>query len=176
MHLRRETAMDYEAVYCVVKRAFERAEHADGTEQDLVNALRKGDAFIPELSLVAEADGKIVGHILFTKATVNAKPVLALAPLSVLPEYQRKGIGKALIREGHTIAKGLGYTHSIVLGSEKYYSKAGYVPAETFGIKAPFGVPSKNFMAYQIAQTDAEIRGIIKYAPEFGIACDCFSP
>ena len=125
MHIRKETATDYEAVYSVVKRAFESAEHADGNEQDLVNALRKGDAFIPELSLVAEADGKIVGHIMFTRATVDGKPVLALAPLSVLPEYQRKGIGKALIQEGHKIAKELGYTHAIVLGSEKYYPKAG---------------------------------------------------
>lgn len=59
MHIRKETATDYEAVYSVVKHAFESAEQADGNEQDLVNALRKGDAFIPELSLVAEADGKL---------------------------------------------------------------------------------------------------------------------
>lgn len=105
MYIRKETTTDYEAVYSVVKCAFESSEHADGNEQDLVDALRKGDAFIPELSLVAEADGKIVGHIMFTKAMVNGKTVLALAPLSVLPEYQRKGIGKALIQEGHRIAK-----------------------------------------------------------------------
>ncbi|MBM6939716.1 N-acetyltransferase [Pseudoflavonifractor phocaeensis] len=169
MHIRKETATDYEIVYSVVKRAFENAEHADGNEQDLVNALRKGDAFIPELSLVAEADGKIVGHIMFTRATVDGKPVLALAPLSVLPEYQRKGIGKALIQEGHKIAKELGYTHAIVLGSEKYYPKSGYSPAEGFGIKAPFDAPSENFMACVLSETDVEIHGTIKYAPEFGI-------
>ena len=159
MHIRKETATDYEAVYSVVKRAFESAEHADGNEQDLVN----------ELSLVAEADGKIVGHIMFTRATVDGKPVLALAPLSVLPEYQRKGIGKALIQEGHKIAKELGYTHAIVLGSEKYYPKSGYSPAEGFGINAPFDVPSENFMACVLNETGAEIHGTIKYAPEFGI-------
>ena len=71
MYIRQETTTDYEVVYSVVKRAFESAEHADGNEQDLVNALRKGDAFLPELSLVAETDGKIVGHIMFTKATVE---------------------------------------------------------------------------------------------------------
>lgn len=169
MYIRKEDATDYEAVYSVVKCAFADAEHADGNEQDLVNTLRKGDAFVPELSLVAEADGKIVGHIMFTKATVDGKPVLVLAPLSVLPKYQRKGIGKALIQEGHKIAKELGYTHSIVLGSEKYYSKTGYTPAENFGITAPLDVPSENFMAYMIAETSAEIHGTIKYAPEFGI-------
>ena len=94
MRIRRETATDCAAVYSVVKRAFESAERTDGNEQDLVNALRKGAAFIPALSLVAEADGKVVGHIMFTRAAVDGKPVLALAPLSVLPEHQRKGIGK----------------------------------------------------------------------------------
>lgn len=169
MNIRKEAATDYETVYSVVKRAFESAEHTDGNEQDLVNALRKGDAFIPELSLVAEVDGKIVGHIMFSKATVGGKPVLALAPLSVLPEYQRKGIGKALIQEGHKIAKELGYTHSIVLGSEKYYPKTGYAPAENFGINAPFDVPSENFMACMIGETNAEIHGTMKYAQEFGV-------
>lgn len=170
MHIRKETAADYQAVYAVVKHAFARAEHADGTEQDLVNALRKGEAFIPELSLVAEVDGKVVGHILFTKATVNGKPVLALAPLSVLPDYQRQGIGKALIQEGHRIAKELGYTHSIVLGSEKYYPQTGYSPASGFGIKAPFDVPDENFMACVLDETGAAIHGTLQYAPEFGIA------
>lgn len=169
MRIRKETAADYEAVYSVVKRAFAHAEHADGNEQDLVDALRKGDAFIPELSLVAEADGKIVGHIMFTKATVAGKPVLALAPLSILPEYQRKGIGQALIQEGHKIAKELGYTHSVVFGSEKYYPKAGYSPAEDFGIKAPFDVPRENFMTCMINNTGAALHGTIQYAPEFGI-------
>ncbi len=169
MYIRKETTADYSAVYLVVKRAFERAEHTDGNEQDLVNALRKSEAFIPELSLVAEVDGKIVGHIMFTKATIGRSAVLALAPLSVLPEYQRKGIGKALIQEGHKVATKLGYTHSIVLGSEQYYPKMGYVPAEYFGIKAPFDVQSKNFMAYNLNETGADMHGTITYAKEFGI-------
>ena len=82
MKIRRETPEDYEAVYAVVQRAFESAEHADGTEQDLVTALRNGDGYIPELALVAEEDGEIVGHILFTKALVGGQTVLALAPWS----------------------------------------------------------------------------------------------
>lgn len=107
MLIRKESPKDYEGVYQVVKCAFESAEHADGNEQDLVDALRKSDAFIPELSLVAEMDQKIAGHIMFTRATVGDETVLALAPLSVLPGYQRKGIGTALIREGHRIAGGI---------------------------------------------------------------------
>lgn len=160
---------DYEIIYSLVKDAFDSAEHSDGNEQDLVNALRKGDAFIPELSLVAETDGKIVGHIMFTKAKVAGNTVLVLAPLSVLPEYQRKGIGTALIKEGHKIANELGYEYSVVLGSEKYYPRAGYLPADNFGIKPSFDVPNENFMACKIKEGASEIHGIIKYAEEFGI-------
>ena len=169
MYIRKETVSDYNAVYSLVKCAFENAEHTDGNEHNLVNALRKSEAFIPELSLVAERDLEIVGHVMFTKATVNTKTVLALAPLSVLPKYQRKGIGRALIQEGHNIAKRLGYTYSIVLGSEKYYPQLGYLPAEKFGIKAPFAVPSINFMAYKLDETCDDINGTIQYAKEFGI-------
>ena len=107
MIIRQEETRDYENIYSVVKKAFGSAVQADGNEQDLVNALRNGDAYIPELSLVAEIDGVIVGHIMFTKAKVEDKVVLALAPLSVLPEYQRQGVGTALIEEGHRIAKEL---------------------------------------------------------------------
>ena len=92
MLIRKEEPKDYEIVYSIVKNAFDSAEHSDGNEQDLVNALRKGESFIPELSLVTEINGKIVGHIMFTRATVGRDAVLVLAPLSVVPKYQRKGI------------------------------------------------------------------------------------
>ena len=118
----------------------------------MVNALRYGSAYIPELSLVAEENGSIIGHIMFTKAEIGGKIVLALAPLSVLPEYQRKGVGTALIEEGHKIAKEMGYAYSVVLGSENYYPKFGYIPADTFGIIAPFDVPRDNFMVYKIKE------------------------
>ena len=169
MNIRKEEPKDYTEIYEVVKAAFGSAEHADGNEQDLVNALREGDAYIPELALVAEEDGKIAGHIMFTKAKVGKEDVLALAPLSILPEYQRKGIGAELIKEGHKIAQQSGYQYSVVLGSEKYYPRFGYVPAATFGIIPPFDVPDENFMAYKIAENAPCIHGIMKYAREFGI-------
>ena len=169
MIIRQERPEDYDTVYHVVKEAFENAEYTDGNEQNLVAALRKSKSFIPELSLVAVEDEKIVGHILFTKAKIENNTVLALAPLSVLPEYQRQGIGTALIKEGHRIAKKLGYEYSVVLGSENYYPKTGYLPADTFGIKPPFDVSRKNFMAYKLNDNKLHIQGIIKYAKEFGI-------
>ena len=169
MVVRKETAKDHDMIYWVVKNAFASAAHADGNEHDLVNALRKGEAYIPQLSLVAEMDNGIVGHIMFTKADVGDAPVLALAPLSVLPEYQGQGVGTALIQEGHRIAKELGYGYSIVLGSETYYPRMGYLPADTLGIRAPFDVPRDNFMVCKLLETAPAIHGTVRYAKEFGI-------
>ena len=122
MKIRSETKKDYEAVNQAVKQAFATAPHRDGNEQELVASLRTSSAFIPGLSLVAEFDGKIVGHILLTEASVGKHTVLALAPLSVLPDFQGRGIGTALIQEGHRTAQKLGYSHCLVLGSPAYYS------------------------------------------------------
>ena len=169
MLIRQENNKDFDQVYSVVKKAFQTAEHSDGNEQDLVVALRKSDAFIPELSLVAEMDGKIIGHIMFTKIEIGNHTALTLAPLAVLPEYQKQGVGAALIKEGHRIAKELGYQYSVVLGSERYYPRYGYIPAEQLGIKAPFEVASENFMAIKLQENAEPINGIVKYAKEFGI-------
>ncbi len=167
MIIRQETQSDYNEVYDVIKLAFSSADHADGNEQDLVVALRKCDEFIPELSLVAVVDNEIIGHILFTKILLGDKTEIALAPLSVLPRCQRQGVGKALINEGHKIAKNLGYNFSVVLGSEKYYPKFGYTKAENFGIKAPFDVPSENFMAINFHGKSKKLDAVVQYAKEF---------
>lgn len=105
MLIRQENTKDHAEIYELIEAAFKTAEHTDGNEQDLVVALRKSGAFVPELSLVAEIDGNLAGHILFTKAKVGGREVLALAPLSVKPEYQKQAVGAALINEGHRIAK-----------------------------------------------------------------------
>lgn len=144
MQIRKEELPDYDTVYHVVQQAFEQAEHADGNEADLVTALRKGPAFIPELSLVAEIEGEIVGHILFTKGQIADKTVLALAPLAVLPTYQGQGIGP-------------------------YYQRFGYVSASSLGITAPFEVPDEYFMAKKLNPHAEKVNGVMHYAKEFGI-------
>ena len=169
IEIRQESQKDYKEVYMAVKTAFETAEHSDGNEQDLVVALRNSDSFIPELSLVAVKEDKIVGYILFTKIKIGNHEEIALAPLAVLPEYQKQGIGSMLIEQGHKIAKQLGYHYSIVLGSENYYPKFGYIPAIQYGIQAPFEVANENFMAMKLNDTDIEITGVVQYAKEFGI-------
>ena len=169
LNIRQEQPADYNAVYQVVKEAFANAEHTDGDEQDLVVRLRKSKSFIPELSLVAVENEKIVGHILFTRAFVNGLEVLALAPLSVLPEYQNRGIGQSLIKQGHIIAQKMGYKYSVVLGHAAYYPKSGYVPASRYGIKAPFEVEDANFMAVCLNETSGNLNGIMEYDEAFGL-------
>lgn len=169
MLIRKETPDDFDEVYALVTSAFRSAEHSDGNEQDLVVSLRKSSAFVPELSLVAQIGGKIAGHILFTEAKVGGSTVLALAPLSVLPEFQNRGVGSALVEAGHETAKKLGYNYSIVLGSDKYYPRFGYVPAKIHGVSAPAGIPPENFMAVKLREDAEPISGEVKYASEFGI-------
>ena len=160
---------DYEDVYNVIKTAFKTAQHSDGNEHELVKSLRTSDSFIPKLSLVAIKDNKIVGYILFTKVTIGFNEEIALAPLAVLPDYQKQGIGSKLIKKAHKMAKHLGYHYSIVLGSEKYYKKFGYMPAIKYGIKPPFDVKSENFMAIKLKDTNIKIQGVVKYSKEFGL-------
>lgn len=167
MLIRQETSSDFDAVYTTVQAAFASAQHSDGTEQDLVTALRSSAAFIPELSLVAAVDDKIVGHIMFTRASVSSQTILVLAPLSVLPACQQRGIGSALVQEGHRIAKELGYKYIAVLGSETYYPRFGYGPAAQLGIEVPAGIPAVNFMAMELLPAAPRLCGAVQYAKEF---------
>ncbi|HIX15415.1 MAG TPA: N-acetyltransferase [Candidatus Hungatella pullicola] len=169
MVIRQESPKDYKAIYQLIKEAFATAEHADGNEQDLVENLRKSSAFVPELALTAEIDGDLAGYILFTKANVGSDEVLVLAPLAVKPNYQKQGVGTALISEGHRIAKEMGYHYSVVLGSELYYPKFGYLPAVQLGIEVPQGISSENFMAIALEENAKPISGAIVYAKEFGM-------
>ncbi len=166
MIIRQERPGDYVAVGQMVKSAFAGAEHSDGKEHELVARLRGSDGFIEQLSLVAQQDECIVGHIMFTVATVGETSVLALAPLSVHVDFQRKGIGGLLIEKGHEIAKGLGYDIIVVLGSEKYYPKFGYKPASLLGIKPPFEVPDANFMAVSLSGSAEMLDGTIEYVKQ----------
>lgn len=169
MIIRQERETDYTEIYELIKEAFASAEHADGNEQDLVIALRKGNDFVPELALVAEIDGKLAGHIMFSKAKIGNDTVLALAPLSVKPEFQRQGVGTALMNEAHKKAKALGYQYSLVLGSEFYYPRVGYLPAEQFGVIVPDGIPPKNLMILKLDENAESIGGEVTYAKEFGM-------
>lgn len=166
--IRQAKEEDYPAIYEVNTAAFEQ-----DNEARLIALLRNSPAFIPELSLIAIHNDEIVGHILFTKIQIkdeNGKvhESLALAPMAVIPQLQKQGIGGQLIQAGLAIAKELGYPSVIVLGHEHYYPRFGFVPADKWNIKSPFDVPSNVFMAIELVNGGLTgVSGMVHYPPAF---------
>ncbi|MGV3761595.1 GNAT family N-acetyltransferase [Parapedobacter sp.] len=172
MHIRKEEASDCEAVFHVIEKAFEHEIYTDHQEQFLVERLRKSTAFVPELALVAELDGEVVGYILLTKIQIvnehASATSLAMAPVAVLPAHQGKGIGGQLIRYAHEKATELGFGAVVVLGHENYYPRFGYRLAGSYGIKLPFDVPAENCMAIELVEGAlSNVNGMVEYPPEF---------
>jgi len=170
--IRQETSSDYPVVFDLIEQAFRNEIVSDKKEQYLVERLRKSDGFIPELSLVAEMNNEVVGYILLSKiiieSDINKHTALALAPVAVLPSFQKKGIGGQLIEAAHHIAKDLGYPSIILLGHEKYYPKFGYRPLHQFNISMPFDAPKENCMAIELISDALNIKkGIVIYPKEF---------
>jgi predicted N-acetyltransferase YhbS len=173
LKIRQEQVDDYELVESVVKFAFAHAEYSDKQEHKLISRIRRSNTFISELSLVAtDQDNHILGHILLSKIQISNDDQiiesLALAPVSVLPEYQNKGIGRLLITEGLKKAKELGHHSVIVLGHPEYYPKFGFKKASLWGIQAPFEVPDEVFMALELSDNALhKVSGIVEYPGVF---------
>ncbi|MFL2105058.1 GNAT family N-acetyltransferase [Desemzia sp. FAM 23991] len=170
--VRQETKKDYIETEAVVEEAFKNEEYTDHTEHFLVARLRKSTAFIPELSLVAEENSRIVGHVLLTRISIENDSdnyeSLALAPVSFLPDYQNQGIGSKLILDALSKARELGYRSVIVMGHDKYYPRFGFKPASIFGIESPFEVPDEAFMALELKEDSLEkVSGKVVYSKPF---------
>ena len=174
IRIRKEGPIDHQQVFELTKLAFAEMEFADHDEHFLVERLRKSKYFIPELSLVAESGNKIIGHILLTRLYIHSETAdyesLSLAPVSVLPEYQKQGVGGMLIQEAHKIAKDLGYKSVILVGHPNYYPRFGYKKACDFGIEFPFIVPDEVCMAVELVDNGlAEVNGMVEYPPEYNL-------
>lgn len=172
INIRTEEKSDHQAVFDLTEKAFAGMKYSEGDEHFLVERLRKSDAFIPELSIVAEYKGNIVGHILLTKVKIvngeNNYESLAIAPVSVLPDYQKKGIGGNLIETAHQKAKELGYKSVVLVGHEDYYPRFGYQLASKYGIKFPFEVPDINAMAIELEKGALKnVSGEVQHPKEF---------
>ncbi|WP_080875760.1 GNAT family N-acetyltransferase [Oceanobacillus timonensis] len=170
---RQEQPKDYSQTEALIEQAFRNEVMTDHQEHFLVDRIRKSNAFIPELSIVAvNQQNNIIGHILFSIISIENKeqatPSLALAPISVHPDYQNKGIGSMLMKEGLEKAKAAGYRSIIVLGHADYYPRFGFKPASLWGIEAPFDVPEEAFMALELEPGVLErTSGIVHYSKAF---------
>src|SRR5215470_1023512 len=165
MTIRLEKPEDIPAIRIVNGRAFGRMEEAN-----LVDALRRnGKATI---SLVAEDDGRVVGHILFSPVTIETSERelvgVGLAPMSVIPERQNQRIGSLLVEDGVRRCREEGRPFVVVLGHPDYYPRFGFVPAGRFGIKSEYDVANEVFMVKELQEGALSgCAGVVKYQPEF---------
>lgn len=155
-----------DAIHAVNAAAFERAGEAQ-----LVDALRAGGGLV--LSLVAEEEGAIVGHIAFSPVTVTQRdggvaPGIGLAPMAVVPERQRAGIGGRLIAEGLRRLGEAGHRFCVVLGHPEYYPRHGFVLASAHGLAWDRPVPDEAFLVRELVRGGLDgVRGVVRYRPEF---------
>ena len=165
MIIREEEENDQAAIRSVNVSAFETP-----SEANLVDALRAQAT--PVVSLVAEENDIVVGHIMFSPVTLSGHPELkaiGLAPMAVIPEHQRTGIGSALVRAGLEQCKQLGFVAVVVLGHPEFYPRFGFSPSSRFGIDSEYDVPEEVFMAMELHPNALDEKtGKVKYHAAFG--------
>jgi putative acetyltransferase len=144
MIIRKETPSDIEAITHVTIAAFKTLPINNHTEQFIIKALRAAGALT--VSLVAEVDGRVVGHVAFSPVIMSdgTKDWYGLGPVSVVPEYQKQGIGKSLINEGLTLLKELGGQGCVLVGDPNYYKRFGFKNFPELNYE---GVPQEVFLA-----------------------------
>ena len=165
MLIRTEARTDRESIRAVNLSAFETA-----SEADLVDALL--EQATPTVSLVADDNGDVIGHIMFSPVSLTGwanLTLMGLAPMAVAPNHQRKDIGSALIRAGLEQCKKLDIDAVVVLGYPEYYSRFGFSTSSEFGIDTEYDVPKEVFMAIELKPEALRGRtGTVKYHAAFG--------
>ena len=168
---RPESPDDHDAIREVVAAAF-----GSETEADLVDRIRTSPEYVPEMALVAEVDGVIVGHVMISGAVIRNdagdRPVSMLAPLAVLPNCQRVGIGSALVRAALEAADARGDPMVIVEGSPAYYGRLGFEQSTRYGIDIclPEWAPPEAAQVIRLTSFDPDdptLRGTVVYPPAF---------
>ncbi len=167
--IRPERPKDYESVARVVEGAF-----GDANVARLVDRIRDSEHYVPGLSLVAEREGEIVGHVMFSYVTLRRErdemPVLILSPLAVTPERQKDGIGSALVKAGIVGAEARNEPLVIVEGIPAYYPRFGFERAREYGIEPPSAhIPDAAFMVLRLSNYEPGLRGTVVYSPAFDV-------
>lgn len=162
MILRKETIADIDTITKVTIAAFKNLAVSNQTEQYIINALRNADALT--LSLVAEIDGRIVGHIAFSPVIISdgTKDWYGIGPISVLPEYQKQGIGKSLVNEGLSLLKELCGQGCALVGDPNYYKQFGF---RNYPKLVHEGIPQEVFLALPF--NEKVPKGIIEFHNSF---------
>jgi putative acetyltransferase len=163
--IREETAADHAAVRELNQRAFGQDDEAN-----LVDALRAGQ--YTRLSLVAEQNGAVIGHLLFSRLPIETASgtveALALASVAVLPGHQRQGVGSQLIRHGLMMCRQRGHRIVVVLGHAEYYPRFGFSAALAERLRSPF--PGPHFMALELVPGALDgVEGDVRYPSPFGV-------
>ena len=164
--VRAEVPEDVRAIDVVNLSAFQGE-----AEARLVSAIRGSADFIPDLSLVAELNGRIVGHLLLSKVKLQlgagSKVVLALGPMSVVPSQSHRGIGSALIQAAIDRAKDLRYAAIIVAGQPDYYERFAFLPAATWGLSSNLRLPADALTAMELVPAGLKGGGQVIYPAPF---------
>ncbi len=173
MIIRPEHPEDYPAILRLTYEAFLTLDYPGRRRVDehyLIYLLQSSPFVIPELCFVAEQDGEIVGHILFTKSEIRlpdgrAKDAITFGPLSILPERQRQGIGASLIAHSMEKARDLGFGAVLITGVPDYYPKLGFKRARDYGLTLPDGTAEDFFMAYELQPAYLAGGGTLHFLP-----------
>ena len=164
MRIRPESEADRAAIRTVNEAAFDTS-----AEADLVDVLRAKSAQL--VSLVAEIDDTVVGHILFSRVSLTEQPhlrVMGLGPMAVAPDHRRQGVGSALVREGLKRCRQLGCDAVFVIGHPKYYPRFGFVPAARYAMRSEYEVPEDVFMVAELAVGALRgATGLVRYDEAF---------
>ena len=168
VQIRSEIPSDIEVIHDVNEQAFE-------TEAEAVLVDRLRDRGVVTLSLVAIEDDDIVGHILFTPVTIESEHAkyntVTLAPVAVLPQYQRRGIGARLIEHAFDECRRMGHNIVVLIGHPEYYPRFGFVPARPKGLISEFEVPDEAWMVAELTPGALDgISGEVRFQPEFADA------
>ncbi len=165
--IRPEVVTDHAQTEALALAAFAPDERV----AELVRKLRVSPALLPELNIVAEVDGEVVGHIMFSRAVMQGEwgqcEVPLLSPLGVLPAYQKQGIGSALVQHAMQWLETSSFGLVVVEGIPDYYPRFGFVSAYDLCIEPPYPVHKFSWLAYPLPAYQTDTKGIVAYPQPF---------